>query len=38
MTAATRPVQPARRADADQVTHREPEIEGTRMNQEALHP
>ena len=29
-------LQPARRADPDQMTHDEPEIEATRMNQEAL--
>ena len=29
-------LQPARRADADQVTHDEPEIEATRMNQQTL--
>jgi len=29
-------LQPARRADANQVSHDEPEIEATRMNQEAL--
>ena len=29
-------LQAARRADADQVTHDEPKIEPTRMNQEAL--
>jgi len=29
-------LEPARRADADQVTHDKPQIESTRMNQEAL--
>lgn len=29
-------VQPARRTDADEVTHDKPKIEATRMNQEAL--
>ena len=29
-------LQPSRRADPDQVTHDEPEIEATRMNQDAL--
>src|SRR4051812_39955708 len=30
------PLQPARRADADDLTHDEPKIETTRMNQETL--
>src|SRR5438045_5611575 len=30
------PLQPSRRADANQVTHDEPEVEATGMNQEAL--
>ena len=36
MTAAQSALQAARRADADQLTHDEPEIEATGMNQQAL--